>query len=136
MTTASDRPTTPQELFTDAWQQYESAEERLTAGDVRDACGKAWNATRSAARGAGRAHGAQVNTSSQISGWIRNIGVERPEFRQMAREFGYRARYLHQEVCYDGRIDRNDIPVMIHETADFIRQAENLAGLQEATAQV
>ncbi len=128
MTTASDR-STAQELFRDAWQQYESAEERLAAGDVRDACGKAWNAIRSATRAAGLAHGAEVNTSSQISGWIRNAGVRDPEFRQLAREFGYRARYLHQEVCYDGRIDRDDIPVMIHETADFIRQAEALAGL-------
>ena len=136
MTTASDQPATAQELFLDAWQQYESAEERLAAGDFRDACGKAWNATRSATRGAGLAHGAQVNTSSQISGWIRNLGVRRPEFRELAREFGYRARYLHQEVCYDGRIDREDIPVMIHDTADFIRQAENLAGLQEETVKI
>ena len=127
MTTASDRPSAAQELFNDAWQQYESAEERLAAGDVRDACGKAWNATRSATRAAGLSHGADVNTSSQISGWIRNAGVRDPEFRQLAREFGYRARYLHQEVCYDGRIDNPDIPVMIHETADFIRQAEGLA---------
>lgn len=127
MTTASDR-STAQELFRDAWQQYESAEERLSAGDVRDACGKAWNATRSATRAAGLAHGAEVNTSSQISGWIRRIGVEMPEFHFLAREFGYRARYLHQEVCYDGRIENPDIPVMIHQTADFIRQAEALAG--------
>lgn len=129
MTTASDRPATTQELFNDAWQQYDSAEERLAAGDVRDACGKAWNATRSATSAAGLAHGANVNTSSQISGWIRNEGVRDPEFRPLAREFGYRARYLHQEVCYDGRIDNPDIPVMIHETADFIRQAERLAAL-------
>ena len=128
MTTASDQ-STAQELFRDAWQQYESAEERLAASDVRDACGKAWNATRSATRAAGLAHGADVNTSSQISGWIRNAGARDPDFRQLALEFGYRARYLHQEVCYDGRIDREDIPVMIHETADFIRQAERLAGL-------
>lgn len=129
MTTASDQPATTQELFNDAWQQYESAEERLAAGDIPDACGKAWNATRSATRAAGLAHGADVNTSSQISGWIRRIGVEIPEFHPLAREFGYRARYLHQEVCYDGRIDNSDIPVMIHETADFIRQAQRLAAL-------
>ncbi len=128
MTTASDQ-STAQELFRDAWQQYESAEERLAADDVRDACGKAWNATRSATRAAGLAHGADVNTSSQISNWIRRIGVEMPELQPLAREFGYRARYLHQEVCYDGRIDNPDIPVMIHQTADYIRQAERLAGL-------
>ena len=129
MTTASDQPATTQELFNDAWEHYRSAEERLAAGDRRDACGKAWNATRSAARAAGLAHGADVNTSSQISGRIRSIGVEMPEFHPVAREFGYRARYLHQEVCYDGRIDNPDIPVMIHKTADFIRQAERLAAL-------
>ena len=127
MTTASNQPATAQELFSDAWEQYQFAEERLAAGDRRDACGKAWNATRSATRAAGLAHGADVNTSSQISGWMRRIGVEMPDFHPLAREFGYRARYLHQEVCYDGRIDNPDIPVMIHETADFIRQAERLA---------
>ena len=52
-------------LLDDAWDQYHSAVERLEAGDIRDACGKAWNATRAASEAAVLAH--QGNTSTTIN---------------------------------------------------------------------
>ena len=113
--------------FSDAWEQYDSAIERFEAGDVRDACGKAWNATRAATRAAALAHGENPPTTNHLSGWIRRMGLEMDEFKAMPLMYGARARFLHQEGCYDGFIENRDIPVLIRETADYIRQAERLA---------
>ncbi len=113
--------------FTDAWEQYDSALERFDAGDIRDACGKAWNATRAATRAAALAHGENPQNTNQISSFIRQVGRQKAGFELMPLEFGARARFLHQQACYDGHIDDPDIPDLIHGTADYIRQAERLA---------
>ena len=115
--------------FSDAWEQYNSALERLGAGDVRDTCGKAWNATRAATRAAALAHGEDPQNANQISSWIRRAGREKESFGQMPLEFAARARYLHQQACYDGHIDDSDIPDLIYGTADYIRQAQRLASI-------
>ena len=113
--------------FTDAWEQYDSALERFDAGDIRDACGKAWNATRAATRAAALAHGENPQNTNQISSFIRQVGRQKAGFELMPLEFGARARFLHQQACYDGHIDDPDIPDLIHGTADYIRRAERLA---------
>ena len=113
--------------FSDAWEQYNSAIERFEAGDVRDACGKAWNATRSATKAAALAHGENPPTTNHISGWIRRMGRERAEFSQLPLMYSERAQFLHQQGCYDGYIDEPDIPDLIYGTADYIRQAQRLA---------
>ena len=113
--------------FQDAWEQYDSAIERMEAGDIRDACGKAWNATRAATRAAALAHGEDPQNTNQISSWVRRFGRENEGFRLMPFEFGARARFLHQQACYDGHIDDPDIPDLIRDTADYIRQAQRLA---------
>ena len=115
--------------FNDAWEQYNSAIQRFEAGDVRDACGKAWNATRAATRAAALAHGEEPQNTNHISSWIRRMGREKPGYELMPLMFGARARFLHQQACYDGHIDDPDIPDLIHETADYILQAQQLASL-------
>ena len=115
--------------FSDAWDQFNSAIERLDAGDIRDACGKAWNATRAATKAAALAHGEDPPTTNHLSGWIRRMGLEKDDFKTMPLMYSARARFLHQEGCYDGFIDNPDIPVLIQETADYIRQAQRLASL-------
>ena len=40
-----------------------------------------------------------------------------------------RPGFCISKLCYDGHIDDSDIPVLIHGTADYIRQAERLASL-------
>ena len=115
--------------FTDAWDQYNSAIERFEAGDVRDACGKAWNATRGATRAAALAHGEDPQNTNHISSWIRRIGRQKAEFEAMPRMYSERAQFLHQQGCYDGYIDEPDIPDLIYGTADYIRQAQLLASL-------
>lgn len=113
--------------FTDAWDQYNSAIERFEAGDVRDACGKAWNATRAATKAAALAHGENPQNTNHISSWIRRMGREKAGFEAMPRMYSERAQFLHQQGCYDGYIDEPDIPDLIYGTADYIRQAQRLA---------
>jgi cation transport regulator ChaB len=115
--------------FNDAWEQYDSAIERLDAGDIRDACGKAWNATRAATRAAALAHDEDPQNTNHISSWIRRMGRETVGFELMPLMFGARARFLHQQACYDGHIDDPDIPDLIYGTADYIRQAQQLASI-------
>ncbi len=125
----SDIPTAADEVFDDAWEQCHSAIERFNAGDVRDACGKAWNATRAATRAAALAHGENPQTTNHISSWIRRAGRETDGFELMPLMFGARARFLHQQACYDGYIDEPDIPDLIYATVDYIRQAQQLASI-------
>ncbi len=113
--------------FSDAWEQHNSAIERFEAGDIRDACGKAWNATRAATRATALAHGEDPQNTNHISSWIRRMGRDKAGFELMPLMFGARARFLHQQACYDGHIDDPDIPDLIYTTADYIRQAEHLA---------
>ena len=123
----TDLKSAAEAAFTDAWEQYDSALERLDAGDMRDACGKAWNATRAATRAAALAHGEDPQSTNHISGWIRRVGRNTLGFEAMPSMYSERARFLHQEACYDGFIDNEDIPDLIYGTADYIRQAERLA---------
>ncbi len=57
------------------------------------------------------------------------MGRERAGYELMPLLFGARARYLHQQACYDGHIDDEDIPDLIYGTADYIRQAQRLASM-------
>lgn len=123
----SETMPTSQAAFSDAWEQYESAIERFEAGDVRDACGKAWNATRAATRAAALAHGEDPRNTNHILSWIRRMGRENAGFEVMPRMYSERAQFLHQQGCYDGYIDEPDIPDLIYGTSDYIRQAEQLA---------
>ena len=118
-TTAADA------AFTGAWEQYNSAIERFEAGDVRDACGKAWNSTRAAAL----AHGEDPQNTNHIPSWIRRMGRQEAEFAALPLLYSARAQFLNQQACYDGHIDDPDIPDLIYETADYIRQAQLLASL-------
>ena len=127
MTAANRDAADSQARFEDAWEQYRSAIDRLEAGDVRDACGKAWNATRAAAEGAVLAHNGDTATTTHISS----------NFRRLSRANGYadlpagysqRAQYLHIEGCYYGIVYDDHIVELIRETDSLIRQAEQLAG--------
>ena len=127
MSTADRETTNSQARFDDAWEQYRSAIDRLEAGDVRDACGKAWNATCAAAEAAVLAHNGNTSATTHISS----------NFRRLARANGYielparyseRAQYLHIGGYYYDFVDDDQIPELIRETDSLNRQAEQLAG--------
>ncbi len=127
----NDTTTTASTAFADAWDQYNSALERFEAGDIRDACGEAWNATRAATRAAALSHGEDPQNTNHISSWIRRMGRQEPEFSGMPLMYSARAQFLHQQASYDGHVDDPDIPDLIRDTADYIRQAQRLARLQQ-----
>ena len=119
-----------QALLDDAWQQYHSALERLNAGDVRDACGKAWNATRAASEAAVLAHQGNTATTINISSGLRSL-ARRFDMPNLSAEYAKRSQYLHNDACYYGACENEDIPELIHGTADYIRSAQELAQFQE-----
>ena len=114
------------ERFEDAWEQYRSAIDRLEAGDVRDACGKAWNATRAAAEAAVLAHNGDTATTAQISTGFRRLSRANG-FTDLPARYSERAQFLHIDGCYYGAVFDDHILELIRETEDLIRQAEQLA---------
>ena len=112
--------------FDDAWEQYRSAIDRLDAGDVRDACGKAWNATRAAAEAAVLAHKGDTATTTQISTGFRRLSRANG-FMELPARYSERAQFLHIDGCYYGAVYDDHIQELIRETEDLIRQAEQLA---------
>ena len=113
-------------LLDDAWGQYNSAVERLNAGDVRDACGKAWNATRAASEAAVLAHRGNTATTINVSNGVRSLAREH-NLPHLSAGYAQRAQYLHNDACYYDACDNEDIPDLIYGTADYIRAAEELA---------
>ena len=132
MTSRQVQPTgaSVQALLDYAWQQYRSAVERLDAGDVRDACGKAWNATRAASEAAVLAHRGSTATTINISSGLRFLArqYDRPN---LSAEYAQRAQFLHIDACYYGLCDNDDIPDLIYGTEEFIRAAQELADHRE-----
>ena len=113
-------------LLDDAWEQYQSAVERLNAGDVRDACGKAWSATRAASEAAVLAHRGNTATTINISSGLRSLAKQYGQ-PSLSGEYAQRAQYLHIDACYYGACDNEDIPDLIYGTAEYIRAAQELA---------
>ena len=119
-----------QALLDDAWEQYSSAVEPLTAGDVRDACGNAWNFTRAASEPAVLAHGGNTATTINISSSLRLL-ARQYGLPNLSAGYAQRAQYLHIDACYYGACDNDGIPDLIYGTEDFIRTAQELARHQE-----
>ena len=117
-------------LLDDAWDQYRSALERLEAGDVRDACGKAWNATRAASEAAVLSHQGNTSTTINIASGLRSL-ARQYNLPELSAGYAQRAQFLHIDACYYGAYDNEDIPDLIHGTADYISAAQNIAQIQE-----
>ena len=126
MSTANHETANSQARFDDAWEQYRSAIGRLEAGDVRDACGKAWNATRAAAEAAVLAHNGDTTTTTHISSNFRRLSRANG-YTDLPARYSERAQYLHIEGCYYGIVYDDHILELIRETDSLIRQTEQLA---------
>ena len=121
---------TVQTLLDDAWEQYRSALERLNAGDVGTPAAKP---------------GTPHERPRKQPCW-RTAATPRPPLT-FPRAFdpspdstacpacppdtAQRAQYLHNDACYYGACDNDDIPDLIYSTEDFIRAAQELAQHQE-----
>ena len=126
MTNSTNGTSGYQARFKDAWEQYRSAIDRLEAGDVRDACGKAWNATRAAAEAAVLAHNGNTATTTQISTGFRRLSRAHG-YADLPARYSERAQFLHIDGCYYGAVYDDHILELIRETEGLIRKAEELA---------
>ena len=126
MTTAQANAT---DVFADARRMHRSALERMAAGDTRDAAEKAWCATKRAADAlilarTGRLPPRSPDTTRGLLRLARND----PAFHTLQDRYFTRQGFLHGECFYTGICEPiEDVVRLIHETADYIRDAERLA---------
>ena len=116
-------------VFADARRMYESALERMAAGDIRDAAEKAWCATKQAADGLILAQTGKLPPKSpDTTRGLLRLARENPVFNSLQDRYVTRQSFLHGECFYTGFCDPiEDIERLIRETADYIRDAERLA---------
>ena len=122
---------TSREIFADARAMHASALERLAAGDIRDAAEKAWCATKRATEALLLAVNGEIPpTTVRVSGGLRGLGRESDTARSLQERFGFNARYLHHDCFYNGHCEPlEDTERLIRETAQYIEDAEALAGM-------
>ena len=125
MTTTSADPTP---TFSDALRMKDASIERLAAGDIRDAAEKAWCATVRATEALVLARTGQPPGASTAAGRrLRALSVEDPSAESLARLYSYRQDVLHGECFYHDYCQPVVTERLIHQTADYLREAQTLA---------
>ena len=119
------------EIFADARAMHADALRLLAAGDVRDAAEKAWCATKRATDAMILARtGVEVEQSPATTSGILRLESEDKAVSSLARRYFSRQGRLHGACFYLGVCEPDDeVERRIRETAGYIRDAENLAGV-------
>ena len=130
MTIQTDRV---QEIFQDARFLQAAAVERLDQGDIRDAAEKAWGATKRATDALILArNGEEPELTGQTSDGLLHLDADDNEVRRvrlLARYFT-RQGHLHGRCFYNGHCNPlEETERRIRETADYIEDAQRLAGI-------
>ena len=116
------------ELFDDAKFMHRSALERLDVRDIRDAADKAWCATKRATDALILARtGEEPGTTAMTSDGLDDLADEDDRVRSLVGRYYSRISQLHGQCFYDGRCDSPHLVRRIRETAEYIRDAEQLA---------
>ena len=119
------------EIFDDARAQHHAALERLAAGDIRDAAEKAWCATKRATDALLLARtGREPESSTETSSGLRQLSGNDSRISALSLVSRYYTRqgHLHGDCFYCGLCEPlDDTERRIRETADYIRDAEQLA---------
>ncbi len=115
-------------IFADARLMRDAALERMAAGDIRDAAEKAWCATVRAAEALvlSRA-GQQPETSTAAGRRLRALAVNDRSFASLVARYYYRQEALHGECFYHDIYDPREIESLVHDTAEYVSDAELLA---------
>ena len=131
MTTATDRISA---IFSDARSVHADALRMLEAGDVRDAAEKAWCATKRATDALILAQtGIEPQISSETSRGLATLATQDQAFRRLRRRYHSRQSTLHGDCFYLGICEPfDDVERRIRQTADYISDAERLAGHSDA----
>ena len=130
MTIQTDRV---QEIFQDARALQDAAVERLDQGDIRDAAEKAWGATKRATDALILARtGEEPERTPETGAGLNQLAFQDPvvrDARMVARYYTRQGR-LHGGCFYNGLCDPlEDTERRIRETADYIGDAERMAGI-------
>ena len=127
MTTAeADAPA----IFADAREMHAAALDRLDAGDIRAAAEQAWCATWRATDALILARTGEVPRSERDTNFaIRTLSVSDPALWPLRARYSTCAELLHGECFYTGQCEPvEDTERLIRQTADYIADAERLAG--------
>lgn len=116
-------------IFADAWEMRQSALDRLAAGDIRDAAEKAWCATLRATEALVLARaGHEPYRSTAATRRLRDIAEAGPSLRDFWLSYLERQEVLHGQCFYHNDCQPVATERLIRETADYLRDAERLAG--------
>ena len=118
-------------IFADARAVHADALRLLTAGDIRDAAEKAWCATKRATDALILARtGVEPQISSNTTRGIAALAGEERAAESLRRRYFSRQSELHGACFYLGVCEPADeVERRIRQTADYINDAENLAGV-------
>ena len=115
-------------LMQDARAMHTEAEALLSAGDWRNASEKGWlAATAATAALVWDVTGVHCQTEADINAGLNNLLYQRRgEYDELSKQYSLFTQNLLCDTFYDG-VYCEDIPSLIHEVADYIRRAEELA---------
>ena len=114
-------------IFQDAHEVHASALQKLAEGDIRDAAEKAWCATKRATDALILARtGEEPPTTAMTTEGLLALARASNDFETLVGRYFTRISYLHGTCFYNGMCGP-DTERRIRETADYIRDAENLA---------
>lgn len=115
--------------FAHARALHADAMQSLTAGDVRNAAGKAWDATLAATNALILARtGKSPEKITDTSGALDELARQYPAVKTLVGRYCARLSHLYGDCFYSGILDYPDIiERRIRKTADYIQDAETLA---------
>ena len=118
-----------QELLAEAWGCYDDAIELLEQGDLRNAAGKAWDASEKATNALiVERTGREPQFVREMSSEVAHLGQESQALAPLRSRFAGQVESLYGDCFIDGNCSSGDYHVeMIRNTAGYIRDAERLA---------
>ena len=121
-------------IFANARAVHADALRMLEAGDIRDAAEKAWCATKRAPDALILARTeTEPEISSDTSRGLALLAAEDQAFRRLRRRYHSRQSLLHGDCFCLGICEPiDDVERRIYQTADYINDAESLAGYADA----
>ena len=125
-TAAADAPA----IFADARELHEAALGLLDAGDIRDAAEQAWCATWRATDALILARTGELPSSEPDTDFaIRSLSVSDRALWRLTARYAMYAELLHGDCFQVGLCEPlDDTEHLIRQTADYIADAERLAG--------
>ena len=115
-------------VFADARALHADALEMLAQGKIRNAAEKAWGATKRATDALILARTSELpGTTAVTSDELDALARRDTRVKSLVGRYYSRISQLHGQCFYNGRCAAPDTERRIRETADYIRDAEELA---------